>query len=140
MGHALEPQAQDLLDALSNNPPLYEASPTDARGLIESLQAPMEPGPDIDESWVTVPAEVGDVPVRIVKPKGAPSPLPIVLYLHGGGWVIGSAVSHDRLTRELAVEADAAVVFVEYSLAPEARHPVQFAPAATSWPACRGRW
>jgi acetyl esterase len=140
MSHALEPQAQGLVDALSNYPPLYEASPADARGLIESVQAPTEPGLDIDESWVTVPAEVGDVRVRIVKPKVAPGPLPVVLYLHGGGWVIGSAVSHDRLTRELAVGADAAVVFVEYSLAPEARHPVQLeqAYAAAQWIAREG--
>jgi acetyl esterase len=140
MSHALEPQAQGLVDALSNYPPLYEASPADARGLIESVQAPTEPGLAIDESWVTVPAEVGDVRVRTVKPKGAPVPLPVVLYLHGGGWVIGSAVSHDRLTRELAVGADAAVVFVEYSLAPEARHPVQLeqAYAAAQWIAREG--
>ncbi|MGH9287224.1 MAG: alpha/beta hydrolase [Acidimicrobiales bacterium] len=100
MSDVLEPQAQGLVDALATYPPLSEASPADR-------------------------AEVGDVRVRIVKPKGAPGPLPVVLHLHGGGWVIGSAVSHDRLTRELAVGADAAVVFVEYSLAPEAQHPVQ---------------
>jgi acetyl esterase len=56
VSHALEPQAQALVDALSNYPPLYEASPADARGLIESVQAPTEPGLDVDESWVTVPA------------------------------------------------------------------------------------
>jgi acetyl esterase len=56
VSRALEPQAQALVDALSNYPPLYEASPADARGLIESVQAPTEPGPDVDESWVTVPA------------------------------------------------------------------------------------
>jgi acetyl esterase len=140
VSHALEPHAQTLVDALSNYPPLYEASPADARGLIESVQAPTEPGLDVDESWVTVPADVGDVRVRIVKPKGAPGPLPVLLYLHGGGWVVGSAVSHDRLTRELAVGAAAAVVFVEYSLAPEARHPVQLeqAYAAAQWIARAG--
>jgi acetyl esterase len=71
MSPALEPQAQGLVDALSNYPPLHEASPADARGLVESVQAPAEPRLDIDDSWVTVPAEVGDVRVRIVKPKGA---------------------------------------------------------------------
>jgi acetyl esterase len=140
MNYALEAQAQGLVDALSNYPPLYEASPADARGLIESVQAPTEPGLEIDESWGTVPADVGEVRVRIVKPKGAAGPLPAILYVHGGGWVIGSAVSHDRLTRELAVGADAAVVFVEYSLAPEAKHPVQLEQsyAAAQWIAREG--
>jgi acetyl esterase len=140
MNHALEAPAQGLVDTLSNYPPLHEASPADARRLIESVQAPTEPGLEIDESWLTVPADVGDVRVRIVKPKGAAGPLPVVLYLHGGGWVIGSAVSHDRLTRELAVGAGAAVAFVEYSLAPEAKHPVQLEQsyAAAQWIAREG--
>jgi acetyl esterase len=135
MSYVLEAQAQGLVDALSNYPPLYEASPAEARGVVESVQAATEPGLDIEESWVTVPAEVGEVRVRIVKPKGASGPLPVVLYLHGGGWVLGSAASHDRLTRELAVGADAAVVFVEYWLAPEAKHPVQLEQsyAAAQW-------
>ena len=51
-------------------------------------------------------------------------PLPTVLYVHGGGWVLGNAGTHDRLVRELAVGADAAVVFVEYDRSPEARYPV----------------
>lgn len=76
------------------------------------------------EKWITVPAEVGDVRVRIVKPAGATGTLPAVLYMHGGGWVLGNAASHDRLVRELAVGADAAVVFVEYDRSPEAQYPV----------------
>ena len=53
-------------------------------------------------------AEVGDVQVRIVKPVGAPAPLPAVLYVHGGGWILGNAGTHDRLVRELAVGTNAA--------------------------------
>jgi acetyl esterase len=52
-------------------------------------------------------------------------PLPVVMYMHGGGWIIGSWITHDLLTRRLAVGANAAVAFVEYSLAPEAKYPVQ---------------
>lgn len=62
--------------------------------------------------------------VRIVRPPAASEPLPVVLYIHGGGWVLGNAGTHDRLVRELAVGADAAVVFVEYTRSPEAQHPV----------------
>jgi acetyl esterase len=81
--------------------------------------------PDIDESWVTVSAPDGEVKVRSVRPKGAIGPLPVVVYMHGGGWIIGSWITHDLLTRRLAVGANAAVAFVEYSLAPEAKYPVQ---------------
>jgi acetyl esterase/lipase len=80
--------------------------------------------PDVEEKWITVPAEVGDVRVRIVKPVGGQDTLPVVLYVHGGGWVIGNAGTHDRLVRELAVGVDAAVVFVEYDRSPEAKYPV----------------
>lgn len=59
-----------------------------------------------------MPAEVGDVRVRIVKPVGGEGPLPVVLYVYGGGWVIGNAGTHDRLVREPAVGVNAALVFV----------------------------
>jgi acetyl esterase len=66
----------------------------------------------------------GNVPSRIVKPPGATEALPTVLYVHGGGWVLGNADTHDRLVRELAVGTGAAVVFVDYDRSPEARYPV----------------
>jgi acetyl esterase/lipase len=56
--------------------------------------------------------------------RNPPSVLPVILYVHGGGWVLGNAGTHDRLVRELAVGTDAAVVFVEYARSPEARYPV----------------
>jgi acetyl esterase/lipase len=62
--------------------------------------------------------------VRIVKPAGTTTDLPVVLYVHGGGWVLGNAGTHDRLVRDLATGADAAIVFVEYDRSPEAHHPV----------------
>jgi acetyl esterase/lipase len=71
-----------------------------------------------------VAADVGDVRVRIVRPPDAVGTLPVILYMHGGGWVLGNAHTHDRLVRELAVGTGAAVVFVEYERSPEARYPV----------------
>ena len=62
--------------------------------------------------------------MRIVRPAGAEGTLPVILYMHGGGWVLGNAGTHDRLVRELAVGAGAALVFVEYDRSPEARYPV----------------
>ncbi|RAS67396.1 acetyl esterase/lipase [Lentzea atacamensis] len=122
--HILEPAAQDFADATAKPPFLYELGPERARKVLDDVQSgPIDLLP-VDEKWITVPAEVGDVRVRIVKPAGADGPLPVVLYVHGGGWVLGNAGTHDRLVRELAVGADAAVVFVEYSRSPEARYPV----------------
>jgi acetyl esterase len=87
--HTLEPAAQEIADATSKPPFLYELGPDGAR-----------------------------------KPLGATGPLPVVLYVHGGGWVLGNAGTHDRLVRELAVGTNAALVFVEYDRSPEAHYPV----------------
>jgi acetyl esterase len=122
--HVLEPAAQAIADATSKPPFLYEVGVADARKVLDDIQAAAIEKLNVDEKWITVPAEVGDVRVRIVKPVGAADALPAVLYVHGGGWVLGNAETHDRLVRELAVGADAAIVFVEYDRSPEARYPV----------------
>ncbi|MDO0930514.1 alpha/beta hydrolase [Streptomyces sp. DG2A-72] len=120
----LEPAGQKIAEATANPPFLYELGPEGARKVLDELQAAPIEKPDVQDKWITVPAEVGDVRVRIVKPVDAQGPLPVVLYVHGGGWVLGNAGTHDRLVRELAVGADAAVVFVEYDHSPEAKYPV----------------
>jgi acetyl esterase/lipase len=63
------------------------------------------------------------VALRILRPQNARTPLPVIVYIHGAGWVLGSAQTHDRLVRELVVGARAAVVFPVYRLCPEARYP-----------------
>ena len=120
----LEPAAQRLADATSKPPFLYELGAEGARKVLDDLQAAPIGKPDVTEKWITVRAAVGDVRARIIKPPGAARDLPAILYVHGGGWVFGNASTHDRLVRELAVGADAAVVFVEYDRSPEAHHPV----------------
>ena len=120
----LEPSAQGIVDATSQPPFLYELEPAQARKVLDDLQAaPIEKLP-IEEEWITVPAAVGDVPVRIVKPAASAGPLPVIVYMHGGGWILGNAGTHDRLVRELAVGARAALLFVEYPNSPEAHYPV----------------
>jgi acetyl esterase/lipase len=119
----LEPASQAFVEATATPPFLYELTPDEARKVLDDVQAaPIDKLP-VDELWVTVPADVGDVRVRIVRPPSEGT-LPVILYMHGGGWVLGNAGTHDRLVRELAVGADAAVVFVEYDRSPEARYPV----------------
>jgi acetyl esterase/lipase len=131
----LEPAARALADATSLPPFLYELGPHGARKVLDAIQAAPVDKPAIQENWVVVPTEMGNVEIRIVKPLGATGTLPVVLYLHGGGWVVGNAGTHDRLVRELAIGANAAVVFVEYSRSPEARYPVAIeqAYAAARW-------
>jgi acetyl esterase len=120
----LEPASQEFVEATANPPFLYDLGPDGARKVLDDVQAaPIDKLP-VDERWVTVPADVGDVKVRIVRPAGVEGRLPVILYMHGGGWVLGNAGTHDRLVRELACGAGAALVFVEYDRSPEARYPV----------------
>ncbi len=120
----LEPASQEFVEATSTPPFLYELTPAEARKVLDDVQAAPINKPSVDERWVTVPAEVGDVRVRIVRPPDSVGTVPVILYMHGGGWVLGNADTHDRLVRELAVGTGAAVAFVEYDRSPEARYPV----------------
>jgi len=120
----LEPSAQAIVDATSQPPFLYELEPAAARKVLDDLQAaPVDKLP-IEEEWITVPADVGDANVRIIRPVASSGLLPVIIYMHGGGWILGNAGTHDRLVRELAVGAHAALLFVEYPNSPEARYPV----------------
>jgi len=122
--HFLEPAAQEFADATSKPPFLYELGPDGARKALDDVQAAPIAKPDVVDKWITVPAEVGDVRVRILKPVDAAGVLPTILYMHGGGWILGNSGTHDRLIRELAVGVNAAVAFVEYDRSPEVQYPV----------------
>ncbi|WP_280505345.1 alpha/beta hydrolase [Nocardia farcinica] len=121
----LEPAAQEFVTATAEPPYLFDLGPIEGRKTVDEVQSGQVAAPEIDERWVTVEGgPTGRVPVRIVRPAGATGTLPVILYIHGAGWVFGNAHTHDRLVRELAVGAGAAVVFPEYALSPEARYPV----------------
>ncbi|WP_435191829.1 alpha/beta hydrolase [Streptomyces sp. bgisy126] len=122
----LEPAAQAFADATARPPFLHEIPVADGRKAVDGVQSGEGvPLPDVDEEWITVHGgPTGDVRARIVRPRGATGPLPVILYIHGAGWVFGNAHTHDRLVRELAVGTRAAVVFPEYDRSPEARYPV----------------
>jgi acetyl esterase len=119
----LEPAAQHVADEASKPPYVYDMTPAAARRVLEDAQSGPVSKLPVDEEWITVPAPVGDVRVRIIRPPGATGTLPVIVYMHGGGWVLGNAGTHDRLVRELAVGARAALAFVEYPNSPEARYP-----------------
>ena len=84
--HVLEPAAQEIADATSKPPFLYDVGVAAARKALDDIQAAPVEKPDIDEKWINV----AYVPVRIVKPVGATGQLPTILYIHGG-WVLGNA-------------------------------------------------
>ncbi|MER6075774.1 alpha/beta hydrolase [Streptomyces sp. NPDC001817] len=124
-GPVLEPAAAAFAEATANPPYLFDLGPQEGRKAVDEVQSGEIGKPEITEEWVTVQGgPTGSVRARIVRPADADGPLPVIVYLHGAGWVFGNAHTHDRLVRELAVGARAAVVFPEYDLSPEARYPV----------------
>jgi acetyl esterase len=138
----LEPAAQEFADATSTPPFIYELSPADAREVLEGVQRSPIDKPDVDVEDITISAGPhGQIAVRLVKPTGITDGLPVILYLHGGGWVLGSPRTHDLLVRNLAVGAQAAVVFPDYRRAPEAQYPSQIeeAYATAAWIVEHGR-
>ncbi|MFH8517020.1 alpha/beta hydrolase [Streptomyces gelaticus] len=121
----LETAAAALAEATAHPPYLFELPLAEGRRAVEEMQGCGVAKAVIEEEWITVPGgPTGSVRVRIVKPTRTEGALPVILYLHGAGWVFGGARTHDRLVRELAVGVEAAVVFPEYALSPEARYPV----------------
>jgi acetyl esterase len=129
----LEPAAQAFVEATDTPPFLFQIPPAEGRSAVDEVQASEIDKPDVDDQWVTVDGgPTGSVKVRIVKPVGATSPLPVIIYTHGAGWVFGNAHTHDRLVRDLAIGSNAAVVFPEYDLSPEVRFPVAIEQAYTA--------
>jgi len=122
---SLEPHTQQFVDGLAGAPPIYTLSPAEARSVLERAQSmPVgKPGAKIEDTAFSV-GPTGSVPIRIVRPNGGVGTLPVVVYVHGGGWVLGDRNTHDRVVREIAIGAGAAVVFVDYDRSPEARYPV----------------
>lgn len=120
----LEEAAQAFVEATKNPPFLYDLGPVEGRKAVDSVQDGDVPVPDADVEDLTIPGgPSGTVSIRIFRPAGAQGTLPVVLYVHGAGWVFGNAHTHDRLVRELTVRSQAATVFVNYSLSPEAKYP-----------------
>jgi acetyl esterase len=133
----VHPEAQQLLTALEELglPPTEEMTVPNARAAIAGFVALQ--GEPVEVASVqnrTVPGPAGEIPVRVYTPVGA-GQLPVVLYFHGGGWVIGDLEVVDRPCRQLASAAGAIVVSVDYRLAPEHRYPAAFDDcyAATAW-------
>ena len=138
---ALDQATTALLEQLaaSGGRPLHELSPAEARGVMAAMRGEQAPGPDMASVRDTrVRVSGGFVPVRVLVPverPGWPAPRGVIVYYHGGGWVIGGLADFDKLGRLLAHRTGCAVLLVDYRLAPEYRFPtaVDDAWAALRW-------
>jgi cation diffusion facilitator CzcD-associated flavoprotein CzcO/acetyl esterase/lipase len=134
----MQPDVAMVLEALAGMdlPPLETLPVADARGMMAATTAVRPPGPEVGE--VTdgmMPGADGDLPYRLYRPASPEGPHPVVVYFHGGGWVLGDLDSDDPLCRDLCARSGAVVVSVNYRHAPEDRFPAaaQDAFAAAQW-------
>jgi acetyl esterase len=134
----LDPQIKEFLREMAQQgiTPLSTLTAKQAREMKNpvfiNLGGPPEPVEKIENR--TIPGLAGEIPIRIYHPQGS-GPFPILVYFHGGGWVICNLDTHDSLCSSLANGASCIVVSVDYRLAPEYKFPaaVDDAYAATRW-------
>jgi acetyl esterase len=138
---ALDPQAKAVIEAAvkSGRPAYHQLTPKDARQLFRETRPLSTPTPPEIGSVRNVLADgpQSQIPLRVYRPAGVPpaTALPVYVYFHGGGWVIGDLETHDVICRQLTAESGASVISVDYRLAPEHKFPaaVDDAWAATRW-------
>ncbi|MGG7596560.1 alpha/beta hydrolase [Pseudomonas sp. B21-023] len=140
----VEHTTQGFLDALAagGGKPLETLAPKDARAVLSGAQA----GVKVDVSGIrverrTIQADGQPLEIRVVRPEGSKGELPVFMFFHGGGWVLGDYPTHERLIRDLVVGSGAAAVYVDYTPSPEAKYPtaINQAYAATRWVAEHGK-
>jgi acetyl esterase len=140
----LHPQARSLLDLMVDRGvlPTHTLTPDEARAAYRDRRTFTQPDPPAVASVLDLHADGphGPIPLRLYHPAGqgdTARPLPVLVYFHGGGWVIGDLDTHDTLCRQLSNQSGCAVLAVDYRLGPEHRFPcaVDDCIAATRW--CR---
>lgn len=120
----LEPAALKFTQDTANPPYLFDLGPEKGRETVDAVQAGDTAKLPVDITDLTIDGgPTGQVSIRILRSPNVKKKLPVILYIHGAGWVFGNSHTHDRLIRELAVGSEAAVVFPNYSLSPEAKYP-----------------
>lgn len=122
---ALEPATQAFVDGLPDGPPIYELRLVDARGGLSAVQKSINSdlaAVDIEDRTLAVGPR-GMTSIRVMRPAGVEGALPAIVYVHGGGWVLGDKQTYDRLMRDLTVGANAVLIFVDYERAPGSQFP-----------------
>ena len=143
----VERNTQSFLKSLQQNPgpPIYTLLPDQARAVLSGLQASgtvQKLPAEIENRTIPGGPNAKEISITIVRPQSnSNETLPVVMYFHGGGWVLGGFDTHERLVRELANKANVVVIFVNYTPSPEAKYPVALeeAYAATKWIAQNGK-
>jgi acetyl esterase/lipase len=136
----LDPQARALLDERASwgLPPVHQVTPEVARentlARLRLSPVAIEPVDRVEDR--AIPGPGGEIPIRIYAPR-ATGPLAVLVYFHGGGWVVGNLDSHDVICRDLANQAGCMVISVDYRRAPEHKFPTPLEDcfAATAWAA-----
>src|SRR5881296_3137517 len=137
---ALDPQAAHVIELIvkSGRPPYHQLAPKDARELFrETRPASTPPAPQIGAvRELEADGPHGAIPLRLYRPAGVADSrrLAVLVFFHGGGWVIGDLETHDVLCRQLTAASGASVISVDYRLAPEHKFP---AAADDAWAATR---
>jgi len=137
----LDPQVQAVLDKIreAGSPEYWQMTPQQARDWHDRKAGILDvkPEPVLKTVDRSIPGPAGPLPVRIFVPRHATKPLAVLVWLHGGGHVVGSLDSYDALCRQLALQGDCLVVSVAYRLAPEHKFPagVEDSFAALQWAA-----
>ena len=139
----VEHQTQAFLNALAaaGGRPIETLSPAEARAVLVSAQAGAKvtlPPAEVSERVIHLNGQ--DLRLNIVRPQGAKGALPVFMFFHGGGWILGDFPTHERFVRDLVADSGAVAVFVNYTPSPEAHYPVAInqAYAATKWVAEHG--
>lgn len=121
--------------------PVESLPPAEARKVLEGAQSSVNVNVyGIEESYKTIQQDGLSVKIVIVRPEGVQEKLPVFMFIHGGGWVLGDYPTHKRLVRDIVVESRFACVFVDYTRSPEAKFPTALNEcyAATKWVAENG--
>jgi acetyl esterase len=131
----LDHDAQTLLDMVraANRPAFETVGAAEARLLYLAGRKVLAPEPVTETLDIAMPGPGGPIPLRLYRPSAGV--LPVLVFFHGGGWVVGDIETHDTVCRHLANRAECAVVSVDYRLAPEHKFPaaVEDCLAATAW-------
>lgn len=138
----LSKETKEYLKVLNSGGKPVESLPvSDARNVLVDTQAAIKVDVSgIEETEKVILADERDIKLYIVRPEKAKGKLPVFIFIHGGGWVLGDYQTHKRLVRDLVVESGYACVFIEYSRSPEAKYPIALNEcyAATKWVAEHG--